>query len=1014
MTAGALTSRPYSYGAGFLDRTTGLRFEAHHPQGRPDLWQQYLDGAEARYRKFGIVELLGRSQLEAARGVSLFFVGLDDDGVVRAGVRCHGPLDAMTASQALVEMSASPEADHLAAVVAGALPYGVVEMKGAWGGLGADGMQTAAKALSRCCVHSLTWLRSELALGAVSDRIMEPMAACGARMVGEHSAPYPSERYRTVLMAWRRSQVMALADPHQAALMRIESAQLATRPDTHRSAGRHPCTVRPPARHHPVPADPPAGEHGAPGATGAEELSWRPIALQNSERAEREILRTLRHDPTVRVVDRLDDQRRELSALVPPVDAELVAEPERFVYFPWRRTLVRMLGPRAYRRLRLDRNRNKITIEEQERLRSLRVGVVGLSVGHAIAHALALGGLCGELRLADFDRLETSNLNRIPGTVLDLGVNKAAVAARRIAEVDPYLLTEILVQGVDEANVERFLEGLDVVVEECDALDVKVLVREVARRRRIPVLMETSDRGLFDVERFDLEADRPLFHGLVPGLSSAALADLPPQDKVPYVLGILEPDQVSSRGAASLAEVGRTLGTWPQLGGDVTLGAATVAAAIRRLGLGEPLPSGRIRVDLDEAVASGIPVATPRSPDAEAPPTPGSPAERPVPEDPVAAVAHAANLAPSGGNSQPWRFEADDGELAILVDRQRTSTLDVGHRGSYVAIGAALLNARAAAAAQGRLGPVRLFPDGPQGDRVAVLRFGRGEDRDLAALYPLVVERCANRRRGDHAPIDPATATSLGREVRAEGGTLHLVTDRRRLDELAEVLGESERIRFLTPWLHAEMVGELRWPGTDPIDRGIDVRTLELAPADLATLAVARRSDVMAHLADWNAGGALGDHARRAVTTSSALAVVTVGGAEPADFVAGGSAVERMWLVAHHAGLAVQPVSPVFIYAVDDADFETLGGTRNAGALRALQARFAELVGLQPTDHLALVMRLCRAPAPTARSLRAPLGQVLTRREGSEPLGNGRRPAEQGGAGHRSQQWRNGHAGVAR
>lgn len=1005
MTAGTLTSRPYRYGAGFLDRTTGLRFEAHHPQGRPDLWQQYLDGAEARYRKFGIDELLGRSQLEAAQGVSLFFVGIDDEGVVRAGVRCHGPLDATTASQALVEMAASPEADHLAAVVAEALPYGVVEMKGAWGGLGADGMQTAAKVLSRCCVHSLTWLRSELALGAVSDRIREPMAACGARMVGTQSAPYPSERYRTVLMAWRRSQVMALADPHQAELMRIEAVQLASRPDTHRTAGRHPSTARPVHVEPLTPTGPPDGD----GTSHAEQLAWRPIVLQSGERAEREIIRTLRHDPAVRTIDRLASQRQELAALLPPVDTELAAEPDCFVYYPWRRVLVRMLGPRAFRRLRLDRNRNKITTEEQDRLRSLRVGVVGLSVGHAIAHLLAMEGLCGELRLADFDRLETTNLNRIPGTVLDLGTNKAVVAARRIAEVDPYLTVSVLVQGVDEGNVDRFLGGLDVVVEECDALDVKVMVREVARRQRIPVLMETSDRGLFDVERFDLEADRPLFHGLMPDLSSSAIAGLSPQDKVPYVLGILEPDQVSSRGAASLAEVGRTLATWPQLGGDVTLGAATTAAAVRRLGLGQPLPSGRIRIDLDDTVGSTKPAASSRPAKASAPPA-RSPADEPVPEDPVAAVAHAANMAPSGGNAQPWRFEADDQQMVILVDRERTSTLDVGHRGSYVAIGAALLNARAAAAAQGRLGEVTLFPDGPDGDRVAVLRFAQGDDPPLAALYPAVGGRCANRRRGEPVPIDPATATLLGREVRSEGGTLHLVTDRRRLEDCAEVLGESERIRFLTPWLHDEMVGELRWPGTDPLDRGIDVRTLELAPADLATLAVARRGDVMAHLADWDAGSALGAHARTAVSTASALAVVTVPGTAPSDFVAGGSAVERMWLAAHRAGLAVQPVSPVFIYAVDDADFEVLGGDRHAGALRQLQARFADLVGLQPTERLVLVMRLCRAPAPTARSLRVSLDQVLSRRV----AGDARTEEVTAGSGHHQGPQRNGHTGVTR
>ena len=41
---------------------------------------------------------------------------------------------------------------------------------------------------------------------------------------------------------------------------------------------------------------------------------------------------------------------------------------------------------------------------------------------------------------------------------------------------------------------------------------------------------------------------------------------------------------VTSRGAASLLEVGETVTGWPQLGSEVTLGAATAAAAVRRIG----------------------------------------------------------------------------------------------------------------------------------------------------------------------------------------------------------------------------------------------------------------------------------------------------------------------------------------------------------------------------------------------------------------------------------------------
>ena len=48
-------------------------------------------------------------------------------------------------------------------------------------------------------------------------------------------------------------------------------------------------------------------------------------------------------------------------------------------------------------------------------------------------------GIGGELRLADFDVLDLSNLNRITGGVADVGVTKVVLAAREVAELDPYI-----------------------------------------------------------------------------------------------------------------------------------------------------------------------------------------------------------------------------------------------------------------------------------------------------------------------------------------------------------------------------------------------------------------------------------------------------------------------------------------------------------------------------------------------------------------------------------------------
>ncbi len=145
------------------------------------------------------------------------------------------------------------------------------------------------------------------------------------------------------------------------------------------------------------------------------------LMLDPAEPADEAVLERLRADPVIEFIDHSDSQLEEVRKLLPPPDPELVAEPCRWAYYPWRRTVVAVLGPRAFRAVRLDRNRNMITADEQARLGALRIGVAGLSVGHVIAHTLAAQGMCGELRLADFDRIELSNLNRVPATVFDLG-----------------------------------------------------------------------------------------------------------------------------------------------------------------------------------------------------------------------------------------------------------------------------------------------------------------------------------------------------------------------------------------------------------------------------------------------------------------------------------------------------------------------------------------------------------------------------------------------------------------
>ncbi|MGW4522403.1 ThiF family adenylyltransferase [Amycolatopsis sp. NPDC004378] len=356
----------------------------------------------------------------------------------------------------------------------------------------------------------------------------------------------------------------------------------------------------------------PGGAPARPGGAAPDRDSWRPVLHTDAG-----ALNALLESGAVREVhDTIDDQLAELVRSREPAcrDAAGIERKKReqlagaapweygtWAWYPWSGRLVHVLPREEFRLVRTDRNRGRIERPEQRRLFGKRIGIVGLSVGNSAALTFALEGIGGSFRLADFDGFGLSNLNRLRAGVHHLGVNKAVLTARQMAEIDPYLDIEIERAGLTPETIERFFAGgLDLLVEECDTPWGKIAAREYARDLGVPVVMDCNDRGMLDVERFDTEPDRPLLHGLLGDVKSVDLLDLGPQEKIDLVLAMVDADRISPELAASFGELGRTLSSWPQLASGVALGGALCGEAARRILLGRPCESGRFYTDLDE------------------------------------------------------------------------------------------------------------------------------------------------------------------------------------------------------------------------------------------------------------------------------------------------------------------------------------------------------------------------------------------------------------------------------
>lgn len=137
------------------------------------------------------------------------------------------------------------------------------------------------------------------------------------------------------------------------------------------------------------------------------------------------------------------------------------------------------------------RNIGWVTEAEQAWLRRSRVAVAGLG-GVGGAHVLTLARLgIGRFHVADFDTFELHNFNRQAGAfVSTLGRAKAEVAAAMARDVNPDADVRAFGEGVTAANLDAFLDGVDVYVDGIDffAVPARRMLFAACRERGIPAV----------------------------------------------------------------------------------------------------------------------------------------------------------------------------------------------------------------------------------------------------------------------------------------------------------------------------------------------------------------------------------------------------------------------------------------------------------------------------------------------------------------------------------------------
>jgi len=756
--------------------------------------------------------------------------------------------------------------------------------------------------------------------------------------------------------------------------------------------------------------------------TATDNLTYKPLLVRLNTLSNKQIFNSLLTDGKVSFVcDEIYGQLQELLKSKNPsvkikagdypalianhLQGQDMAEYGVWVYYPWSRRLVHLLDEDEFIEVRTNRNQYKITKQERDTLSKKRIGIIGLSVGQSIALTLAMERDFGELRLADFDVLELSNLNRIRTGLHNMGVPKVIIAAREIAEIDPYLKVTCFFDGLTDKTMDDFFitnGKLDLLVDECDGLDIKILCRFKARELRIPVIMDTSDRGMLDVERFDLEPERAILHGTVQNIDPQSIKELTNEEKIPIILQMLGIDNVSLRAQASMVEVEQTINTWPQLASSVALGGAVGADVARRILLDQYHESGRYYIDLEELIADKKTENTnddirsnPFSPLsvtemeglAKGVQLKNYPQALSPDRDTIENLVRAACAAPSTGNDQPWKWLYTDGTLYLYHDEYRSFSFgDFKKIASYISFGAAFENLYIHALTQGLEAHYEFMPYGSNERLVAAIRFtavnNTAQSGLLTPLDSSIPNRLTNRNPSPKSEIEKGKLeelTALAQSI--DGAKLQWFTDDATLAALAEIIGACDRIRLLNMQAHHDFVyHEMRWTSEDAEKRrdGIDIKTLGLSNSQLAALNVIKNANVVRTINKIGGGKALDMLAKRSVNAASALCLITLPQHNLQNFFEGGRSMERFWLGATSLNIAVHPViSPLYIFPrVVRGNGEGLTAD-NVEELKGLRKKFMEITGLEDGRAEVFLAKVTIADKPSLKSFRLPLEETL-------------------------------------
>lgn len=635
-----------------------------------------------------------------------------------------------------------------------------------------------------------------------------------------------------------------------------------------------------------------------------------------------------------------------------------------------------------------------VSREEQAVLKTRCIAIAGLG-GVGGSHLLTLARLgIGRFHLSDFDHFELHNFNRQAGASLPhLGQQKLDVAIKLAREINPELEITGFPEGICESNVDAFLEGVDLYV---DGLDFFAL------QARRAVFSACTQRGVPAVTAAPLGMGTAVLNFLPGKMTFEEYFCLEGHDEneqlLRFLLGIspamLQGNYLVDPGAVDLPG---HRGPSTAMACELCSGMAATQALKILLGRG-PVPAAPHGLHFDAyrnqfrktwrpggnqnpLQRLGLAIARKRF-GAQLEGTPRNSGESR--DDALMDILDLGRWAPSGDNTQPWRFERL-GELSVRIhgfDTRSHCVYDLDGRASQLSIGALLATLRIAASGKGMDMRYKLIEGGADSPPLLDVDFRLDDAAKPDPLWSQIRLRSVQRRALSTLPLTPRERARLEAAVAPEYRVVWLegLASRWRM---AKLLSRNGKLRLTLPEAYPTHRDIIAWRATESETRipdravGADILTLRLMRWTLGSWE--RVSFMNRYLAGTLVPRIQLDLLPAMACGAHFALVARKPPADTADYLDGGEALQRFWLTASDLNLQLQPeMTPLIFsrYIREERPFTR--DTVCERLARDLAVELDHIMSEGPLENIVFMGRIGAGQRADSRSTRLSLEQLMT------------------------------------